>query len=100
MQELAALIAAGKSPVVVDVREATELVTLPFNGTKTIHIPLGQLAVRKNEIPQGEPVFMLCRSGVRSDMAQDMLLSAGYTQVYNIIGGTLAWVKEIEGQAV
>ena len=100
MHELAALIAAGKSPVVVDVREAAELVTLPFNGTKTIHIPLGQLAARKNEIPQTGPIYMLCRSGGRSDIAQDLLLSAGYKQVYNIIGGTLAWVKEIEGHAV
>lgn len=91
MQDLAKLI--GQKPLVVDVREAPELVSLPFNGTETVHIPLGQLAFRINEIPKGCPVYMLCRSGGRSEMAQEMLLKAGYPEVYNIVGGTLAWVE-------
>ena len=93
VQGLAELISAGKKPLIVDVREAHELVSLPFNGAETVHIPLGQLGIRMNEIPKGQPVYMLCRSGGRSEMAQDMLLKAGYPEVYNIVGGTLAWVE-------
>ena len=33
------------------------------------------------------PVFMLCRSGVRSIAAAETLTAAGFTAVYNILGG-------------
>lgn len=82
-----------QKPLIVDVREAHELVSLPFDGTETLHIPLGQLGIRMNEIPKDKPIYMLCRSGGRSEMAQEMLLKAGYPEVYNIAGGTLAWVE-------
>src|SRR5690606_35452119 len=38
-------------------------------------------------LPKDTPVFMLCRSGVRSAAAASALTAAGYENVYNIEGG-------------
>ena len=33
------------------------------------------------------PILLLCRSGVRSNAAAELLVSMGYTQAINVIGG-------------
>ena len=38
-----------------------------------------------------EPLYVICRSGTRSEKACEKFLSAGYTNVVNVTGGTLAW---------
>ena len=40
-----------------------------------------------------EPVYLICRSGSRGKQACEKLLSAGYENVVNVEGGTLAWEK-------
>lgn len=92
VQQLRGLFNEGTVPVVVDVREAHELQSLPFEGGTALHIPLGQMAGRLGELPLHTPLYVLCRSGARSATAQNILLSAGFHPVYNIMGGVLAWV--------
>ena len=48
-----------------------------------------------------EPLLLLCRSGVRSHYAAEVLAQAGFTRVFNVLGGFeqgwrpagLPWVK-------
>jgi rhodanese-related sulfurtransferase len=50
---------------------------------------------------KAEPLLLLCRSGVRSHYAAEVLAQAGYTRVYNVLSGFeqgwrpagLPWVK-------
>ena len=42
------------------------------------------------------PVVLHCRSGVRSARALRMLAAAGYTNLYNLKGGILAWQAEVQ----
>lgn len=50
---------------------------------------------------KGEPLLLLCRSGVRSHYGAEVLAQAGYTRVYNVLSGFeqgwrpagLPWVK-------
>jgi rhodanese-related sulfurtransferase len=45
------------------------------------------LRVMEANFPKDAPLVIGCRSGGRSSMATDMLRQAGYTRVYNIMGG-------------
>ena len=79
--------------VILDVREDSEWQTQHIPGA--IHIPLGQLSGRLEELKQykDSPVIAQCRSGRRSAQASDVLKSAGFSKVYNLDGGLIAWDK-------
>lgn len=87
MDELAANLENGA--VLVDVREADELLAVRVPGVR--HIPLGELMDRCDEIPEGE-LFIICRSGARSRTACEQLGSIG-RRATNVAGGTIAWVR-------
>lgn len=60
-------------------------------------IPLGELndEIERLEEWKDEEIIMMCRSGQRSGVAQQMLLSKGFSDVANLTGGILAW-REME----
>jgi rhodanese-related sulfurtransferase len=78
---------------VVDVREDREWQQGHIPGA--IHVPLGQLGNRMNELEaykdSGKPLVVACQSGNRSAMAAVRLRKAGFEAVYNLEGGTAAW---------
>lgn len=57
------------------------------------HIPLDQLPARLDEVPVGERVVAVCRSGARSAQATQYLQRAGFDAV-NLGGGMQAWARE------
>ena len=83
----------GKKAVIVDVREDSEWNEQHIPGA--IHIPLAQLNERLSELKQykDSPVITQCKSGRRSAQALDVLKSAGFSKVYNMDGGIMAWDK-------
>jgi hypothetical protein len=40
-----------------------------------------------------EPLYVICRSGSRGQQACEKFLAAGFTNVVNVEGGTLAWAE-------
>jgi len=80
-----------RNALVVDVRPVADFsqghiinaVNLPMNGFQN---QLGQL--KKH---QDKPIIVSCRSGAQSSQACRQLRGAGYTEVYNLKGGMLAW---------
>jgi 3-mercaptopyruvate sulfurtransferase SseA len=40
-----------------------------------------------------EPVYLLCHSGVRADLAAQKLTAAGFQQPVVVQGGTVAWTR-------
>lgn len=58
-------------------------------------IPLAELPQRMNEIPRDIPIVVYCHSGVRSQMAVELLKAAGYMDVKNLIGGIVAWQTQL-----
>jgi len=49
------------------------------------------LKARIDEVPQ-KKILVYCRTGRRSDTAGIMLVNAGYSQVYSMVGGINAWI--------
>jgi rhodanese-related sulfurtransferase len=76
--------------VLVDVRTAEEFSGGHLPGA--VNIPLQQLARRVQEIPTGKPVVVVCATGNRSQTASSILVKSGYGEVYNLRGGTMAWM--------
>lgn len=61
------------------------------------HIPLGQLESRIDEVEDGARVFVICRSGARSQRGADILFNNGIDAV-SVAGGTMGWIES--GRAV
>jgi len=56
-------------------------------------IPLGEVESRAAaELAPDKPVYVICRSGNRSQTASEILVGLGCTQVYNVDGGVTAWL--------
>ena len=49
------------------------------------------LKTRIDEVPK-KKILVYCKTGRRSDTASIMLVNAGYSQVYNMVGGITAWI--------
>jgi hydroxyacylglutathione hydrolase len=88
-QQLTTLIRSEEPPVIVDVRRFSEWDEGHIGGAT--HIYLGRLPERLAEIPEGKPVVLHCKTGTRSSFAASILLKAGRTRVYNLLGGIDSW---------
>ncbi len=94
VQELDEKRRLGEDHFLLDVREPDEYEAARIEGSTPI--PLGQVKERADEVPRDKPVLVHCRSGMRSAKAVAELQSLGFTQVWNVAGGILAWSKEID----
>lgn len=54
-----------------------------------VHIPMGEVRERLDEIPKDEPIYLHCRSGQRSYNVVTALQHLGYNNVKNISGSFL-----------
>lgn len=48
----------------------------------------------EKQTDRNRPLLLICRSGNRSAKIGTLLAQAGYTQLYNVAGGMLAWRSE------
>lgn len=82
--------------LLLDVREEHELKICELE--KNVHIPLGQLAQRLDEIDswKDKPVIVICKTGQRSLKAAETLMKHGFVDVANLEGGIIAWSEEID----
>lgn len=76
---------------ILDVREPWEYAQ--GHVPESALIPLGQLASRLAELPQDRPIYVICRSGNRSQQAAELLVASGFSEVYNVQGGMLAYER-------
>ncbi len=70
--------------VLLDVREDDEWAAGRAPGA--VHVPMTQMAERLDEVPDGDPVYVICRSGGRSARVTAYLNSQGWDSV-NVAGG-------------
>ena len=77
----------------IDVREADEYAAVRATGAKSI--PLSEFVARYSEIDPDQDIYLICKGGGRSAQAGEYLEQAlGWDGIYNVAGGTTAWVEQ------
>ena len=90
--ELHALRSTGRGLTILDVRTQPEYAETRVPATR--NIPLNSLdAQRLDGLSPEEPVYLLCRSGVRANLAAQKLTAAGFQQPVVVQGGTVEWTR-------
>lgn len=81
----------SEDALVLDVREDTEY--KQGHLANAVHIPLGQLGQRLKELEKykDRAVVAYCRTGSRSNSAAGLLRRQGFSTVFNLAGGIVAW---------
>ncbi len=78
--------------VVLDVRESAEYA---FNHIpNAVSIPLGELEDRLEELNKKDEIYVVCRTGSRSDLAAQKLAEEGFEHVVNVVPGMSKWNGE------
>jgi rhodanese-related sulfurtransferase len=93
VNDLKAVYEQGEDAQILDVRELDE-----WNAgriERAVHLPLNALMAggEEGQLDKSKPVYVVCRSGNRSELASLMLRARGY-DAHNMEGGMQAWESE------
>jgi hydroxyacylglutathione hydrolase len=91
VDELRDRIDEGQDLQIVDVRRPAEYASGHIPGA--INITLSQLTGRISEIDRQRPAVVACASGYRSIAAVSLLARHGFRKLFNVVGGTSAWIQ-------
>ncbi|WP_085993141.1 sulfurtransferase TusA family protein [Oceanobacillus senegalensis] len=82
----------SREGLILDVREAAEYAFGHIDGAKSI--PMGELESRMGELDKDREIYVICRTGKRSDLAAQLLANNGFSKVYNVLPGMNEWNGE------
>lgn len=95
-KDLSRLLANGEAVEVIDVRTPVEFQEVHISVARNIPLdrlnPSEIMTHRTND--ENKPLYIVCRSGSRGGQACQRFESAGYANVINVEGGTMACIKE------
>lgn len=94
VEELKAKFDRGEPVQLLDVREPNEFQICRIEGSKLI--PLGQVAARASELDPSRELIVHCKMGGRSAKAVAQLQERGFSNIYNLKGGILAWIDRVD----
>ncbi|WP_084417657.1 rhodanese-like domain-containing protein [Chrysiogenes arsenatis] len=96
VQQTVALIQSDPNVVLLDIRENIERQQgyIP----STIHLPMGQIQYNLDKLPRDKKIVLTCRTGNRTGQMARLLRQQGFDNVYNMVGGIVAWAQS--GQKV
>lgn len=81
----------GKNTVVLDVRTYPEVRRGKIKGAKQIDIRQADFSKKIQALDKNKTYLVYCRSGMRSSMACKSMVKRGFTELYNLKGGFIAW---------
>jgi len=90
VSEAKAMIDSNPDLVILDVRTQSEYDSGHIGNA--ILIPYDELPYRLDELDKEKDTLVYCKAGGRSVIACGTLDGAGFTSVYNMLGGILAWI--------
>jgi len=90
---LKALLDAGKVKQLWDVRTPEERKVAVIDGSRLLD-DAGMAELEA--LAKDTPLAFTCRSGNRSNAAAEHFLKLGFTEVYNLAGGILAWSSDVD----
>ncbi len=93
-KELIAQKESNNDLVLIDIREQYEY---DFQNIGAVHIPLGEVLQRLDEIPKSGLVVVHCQSGKRGESLVEVLHHLGYGHVQNLEGGLDSYMTALNG---
>ena len=75
----------GEAIQIIDTRSKKDYEKSHVKGA--VHIPLGELRIRAEELDKDVPTVTYCNKGVTGNAAQNVLINHGFKEVYNLSGG-------------
>ena len=91
IEELRARIDEKEELQLIDVRRPAEHRAGHVPGA--VNAQLADLLKRSREFDPARPTAILCASGYRSSAATSLLARQGFHQLFNVVGGTNAWIN-------
>ena len=88
------MIEAGEDLIILDVRDDWEWEHAQIE--EAIHIPLGELAARVEELDLNREIIIYCHHGDRSIDGCLLLWEHGFRKVRSLTGGIEAWSELID----
>ena len=85
---------SSQNTLVLDVREHWEYDICHIN--ESLHIPMGKLIGRLDEIDKDKILIVVCHHGIRSRVVGQYLSSNGFENILNLNGGLDKWAQEID----
>lgn len=85
------LISEGEVEHLIDVRSPEEFSDIRPDVACIRNVPLDR--IESLNLPKDATIYLSCRSGARSGMAQKKLAALGYKNVINVMGGVIAWQR-------
>jgi glyoxylase-like metal-dependent hydrolase (beta-lactamase superfamily II)/rhodanese-related sulfurtransferase len=92
VNEVHELAQTEKSLQFIDVRRPAEHAA--GHAVRTLNIPLDKLSKDIDKLDPAAPTYVICQSGYRSSAATSIMENAGFAAIYNVTGGTAAWINE------
>ncbi len=90
VDEVNELTQTEKDLQLVDVRRPAEHAKAHAAGT--VNIPLDKLPEQFDKLDPNAPTYVICQGGYRSSLGTSILENAGFAKIYNVAGGTSAWI--------
>ncbi|WP_416151655.1 sulfurtransferase TusA family protein [Salipaludibacillus sp. HK11] len=88
-EQLRAKLDSNEDVLVLDVRESAEYAFNHIPGAESI--ALGELEEKIAELNKEAEIYVVCRTGNRSDLAAQKLTEAGFKHVVNVVPGMSEW---------
>ena len=76
---------------IIDVRTPQEFAEGHIAGAELVDISQPDFADRIAALDRESTYFVYCRSDNRSGVATEMMLGMGFTSIFELRGGTVAW---------
>ena len=76
---------------IIDVRTPGEYAGGHVPGA--LNIPHMSILAQKDKLATDKPLVFICQVGARSALACEFAAAAKFTDLYNVEGGTEAWIK-------
>ncbi|MBO0586695.1 sulfurtransferase TusA family protein [Sporosarcina sp. E16_8] len=88
-EQLKAILEENREVLVLDVRESAEYAFNHIPGAKSL--PLGDLESELGNLDKEAEIYVVCRTGNRSDIASRKVAEAGFLKVKNVVPGMSEW---------
>ncbi|WP_411895617.1 rhodanese-like domain-containing protein [Winogradskyella sp. A2] len=79
----------NKQVQLIDVRTPKEFISGHIKGARNIDFNSNSFDEEFNKLNKDEPVYIYCRSGVRSGEASKKLETMGFKEIYDLKGGII-----------